>query len=101
MLFHEHNVSTLPPAQLIGEQLFQAEDVCGVAVETRPKSDRISLWTKTTDKQRTMSLGRELQNLLSSFLPGDQVCLFPTTFLSTPVGSQPRVVRYSIEINVG
>eukprot|EP00754_Rhynchopus_humris_P018433 Rhum_TRINITY_DN14601_c15_g1::Rhum_TRINITY_DN14601_c15_g1_i1::g.104898::m.104898/K03259/EIF4E; translation initiation factor 4E len=52
--------------QLIGEQFANSEDVCGIAVETRAKSDRFSLWTKTTDKARTMALGREFRHLLKT-----------------------------------
>ena len=39
----------LPPQVLacIGEQFTGGEEVCGIAVNIRPKGDRIELWTKT------------------------------------------------------
>ena len=62
--------------QCIGEQFSTAKDVCGCAVETRAKNDRISLWTKTTDKARSMAIGRQLKQLLSAFVPADQPYVF-------------------------
>jgi hypothetical protein len=35
----------------IGEQFSEGDEVCGVAVNIRPKGDRIELWTKTASNE--------------------------------------------------
>eukprot|EP01060_Flectonema_neradi_P000256 TRINITY_DN1017_c4_g1_i1.p1 TRINITY_DN1017_c4_g1~~TRINITY_DN1017_c4_g1_i1.p1 ORF type:complete len:408 (+),score=73.26 TRINITY_DN1017_c4_g1_i1:165-1388(+) len=80
--------------QCIGEQFSTAKDVCGCAVETRAKNDRISLWTKTTDKTRSMAIGRQLKQLLSAFVPADQPYVF--TFHSKALSGNDKDASYFI-----
>ncbi|KAJ9465463.1 Eukaryotic translation initiation factor 4E [Diplonema papillatum] len=62
--------------QCIGEQYAHSDDVCGVAVETRAKGDRVALWTKTTEKARTMAIGREFKRVLAGSVPAEQPLCF-------------------------
>ncbi|KAK9805822.1 hypothetical protein WJX73_004238 [Symbiochloris irregularis] len=49
----------------IGEQFTEGDDICGIVVNLRARSDRISLWTRTAaNEQVQMSLGKELRQFL-------------------------------------
>eukprot|EP01059_Diplonema_ambulator_P030480 TRINITY_DN5231_c1_g2_i1.p1 TRINITY_DN5231_c1_g2~~TRINITY_DN5231_c1_g2_i1.p1 ORF type:complete len:420 (+),score=50.30 TRINITY_DN5231_c1_g2_i1:24-1283(+) len=78
----------------IGEQLPMAEQVCGVAVETRNKSDRISLWVKSTEQAKAMAVGREFKSRLVGFVPAEQPATF--TSHSKALGGADKSVEYCI-----
>lgn len=49
----------------IGEQFAEGDEVCGVAVNLRPKGDRIDLWTKTASNEAVqVMIGRQLKQIL-------------------------------------
>mmetsp|Transcript_26142 Transcript_26142/g.77553 ORF Transcript_26142/g.77553 Transcript_26142/m.77553 type:complete len:201 (-) Transcript_26142:191-793(-) len=46
----------------IGEQFTHGDEVCGIAVNIRPKGDRLELWTKTAmNEAEQVKIGRELK----------------------------------------
>ena len=49
VMARHHSLRCLPEQVLacIGEQFTEGEEVCGIAVNIRPKGDRIELWTRT------------------------------------------------------
>ena len=47
-----HAVPPVPQVlACIGEQFSEGDEVCGIAVNIRPKGDRIELWTKTASNE--------------------------------------------------
>lgn len=50
---------------LIGEQLEDADEICGAVVSLRTKVDRIQLWTRgKEDVERLNGIGKKLMKLL-------------------------------------
>ncbi|XP_057429691.1 eukaryotic translation initiation factor [Lotus japonicus] len=50
---------------LIGEQLEDAEDICGVVASVRQWQDKLSLWTKTAANEAAqMSIGRKWKEII-------------------------------------
>ena len=72
-----------PPSQVlgcIGEQFTEGDEVCGIAVNIRPKGDRIELWTRTASNEAAQtSIGKELKQFLD--IP-DQMKLGYSVFVS-------------------
>eukprot|EP00755_Sulcionema_specki_P028316 Sspe_Gene.89622::Locus_61354_Transcript_2_2_Confidence_0.667_Length_1503::g.89622::m.89622/K03259/EIF4E; translation initiation factor 4E len=62
--------------QCIGEQFKYSEEICGVAVETRQKNDRVSLWMRTTERAKALAVGREFKAMLSDYIVNNQPVLF-------------------------
>jgi len=49
----------------IGEQFSEGEEICGIAVNIRPRGDRIELWTKTASNEALQTIiGREIKQFL-------------------------------------
>mmetsp|Transcript_36062 Transcript_36062/g.80260 ORF Transcript_36062/g.80260 Transcript_36062/m.80260 type:complete len:213 (-) Transcript_36062:620-1258(-) len=49
----------------IGEQFTEGDEICGIAVNIRPKGDRIELWTKTASNEAVQTIiGRQLKQFL-------------------------------------
>ncbi|KAG1674388.1 hypothetical protein FOA52_012914 [Chlamydomonas sp. UWO 241] len=49
----------------IGEQFSDHGEVCGIAVNIRPKGDRVELWTKTASNEAAQTIiGRQLKQFL-------------------------------------
>lgn len=64
----------------IGEQFTEGDEVCGIAVNIRPKGDRIELWTRTASNEAAQtSIGKELKQFLD--IP-DQMKLGYSVFVS-------------------
>lgn len=60
---------------LIGEQFEDGEDVCGIAINIRPKQDRLVLWTKTASNEAVqIGLGTQLKTVLA--IPAGQTIGF-------------------------
>lgn len=48
----------------IGEQFDDGDEVCGVVVNIRPKSNRISIWTKTASNEAAqVAIGKQLKEI--------------------------------------
>eukprot|EP01063_Lacrimia_lanifica_P007577 TRINITY_DN1485_c0_g2_i1.p1 TRINITY_DN1485_c0_g2~~TRINITY_DN1485_c0_g2_i1.p1 ORF type:complete len:475 (+),score=140.02 TRINITY_DN1485_c0_g2_i1:202-1425(+) len=80
--------------QCIGEQFLNSADICGIAVETRSKADRVCVWTSTTEKTRTMALGREVKKTLKGYIPQDQPLCF--TSVKRSLNGGDKEVDYCI-----
>ncbi len=51
---------------MIGEQFAEPSEVCGAVVSVRQKQDRISLWTRTADKESIqVTLGKQLKQVMN------------------------------------
>ncbi|XP_010557679.1 PREDICTED: eukaryotic translation initiation factor-like [Tarenaya hassleriana] len=50
---------------LIGEQLDESDEICGVVANVRQRQDKLSLWTKTaTNEAAQMSIGKKWKEIL-------------------------------------
>eukprot|EP01156_Anaeramoeba_ignava_P006800 Anaeramoba_ignava/a349603_33.p1 GENE.a349603_33~~a349603_33.p1 ORF type:complete len:211 (+),score=79.75 a349603_33:33-635(+) len=74
---------------LIGEQFPNSELVCGAAVTIRPAFCRISLWTKFSDEENQMKIGRHFKTDLEGFSENITFC-FHSDRPKQQRGNQPK-----------
>eukprot|EP00798_Chlamydomonas_sp_ICE-L_P028114 gene28114-31227_t len=78
----------------IGEQFSEGDEVCGVAVNIRPKGDRIELWTKTASNEAVQTtIGRQLKQFLD--LPDNMKLGYSVFADKLSAGNKARD-RYSV-----
>eukprot|EP00798_Chlamydomonas_sp_ICE-L_P013087 gene13087-3615_t len=78
----------------IGEQFTEGDEICGVAVNIRPKGDRIELWTKTSSNEAVQTvIGRQLKQFLD--LPDNMKLGYSVFADKLSAGNKARD-RYSV-----
>jgi len=48
----------------IGENFIREEEICGAVVSVRKNQDKISIWTRDTEEDATLDVGRRLKQVL-------------------------------------
>ncbi|KAG9137511.1 hypothetical protein Leryth_016803 [Lithospermum erythrorhizon] len=55
---------------LIGEQFDEADDICGIVANARPRQDKLCLWTRNASNEAAqMSIGRKWKEILNVDTP--------------------------------